>query len=112
MDQPSPALTFLLLLFSGWVNRRQQEVISYLKEENRILRQVHRRAGHCRFRLTNEERRRLAVKGKALGRKLLGEVAGVVTPETILGWYRKLVARKYDGSRQRGPGRPRTLGEV
>jgi hypothetical protein len=45
----------------------------------------------------------LAVKGKALGRKLLGEVAGVVTPETILGWYRKLVARKYDGSRQRGP---------
>ena len=112
MEQSSPALTLLLLLFGGWVNRRQQEVISYLKEENRILRQVHRRAGHCRFRLTNAERRRLAVKGKALGRKLLGEVAGVVTPETILGWYRKLVARKYDGSRQRGPGRPRTKGEV
>ena len=86
MEQSPPALTFLLLLFGGWVNRRQQEVISYLKEDNRILRQVHRRAGHGQFRLTNEERRRLAVKGKALGRKLLDEVAGVVTPDTILGW--------------------------
>jgi hypothetical protein len=38
MEQSPPALTFLLLLFGGWVNRRQQEVISYLKEENRILR--------------------------------------------------------------------------
>ena len=54
------------------------------------------------------QRRRLAVKGKALGRKVLGEVAGIVTPDTILGWYRKLVARKYDGSKKRGPGRPQT----
>jgi len=52
------------------------------------------------------------VKGKALGRKVLGEVAGIVTPDTILRWYRKLVARKYDGSKKRGPGRPRTQADL
>jgi putative transposase len=48
------------------------------------------------------------VKGKALGRRRLTEVAGIVTPDTILRWYRLLVARKYDGSKQRRPGRPST----
>ena len=64
--------------------------------------------GGRRVRLNDDQRRRLAVKGKALGRKVLGEVAGIVTPDTILGWYRRLVARKYDGSKKRGPGRPST----
>src|SRR5437773_6795041 len=50
----------------------------------------------------------VAVKGKVLGRRVLGEVAGIVTPDTILRWYRRLVARKYDGSRRWGPDRPRT----
>ena len=48
------------------------------------------------------------MKGKALGRKALREIAGIVTPDTILRWYRRLVAKKYDGSRRRGPGRPPT----
>ena len=48
--------------------------------------------------VTDDPRRRLAVKGKALGRKLLGEVGSLVTPDTILGWYRKLIAKKYDSS--------------
>ena len=65
-----------------------------------------------RLRLTDEQRRRLAVKGKALGRKLLGDVAGICAPDTILRWYRRLVARKYDGSRKRGPGRPPTRADV
>ena len=52
------------------------------------------------------------MKGEALGRKVLGEVAGIVTPDTILGWYRKLVARKYDGSKKRGPGRPSTKADL
>ena len=99
---PSP-LAFLLLLFSGWVNRQQEPVIDYLLEENRVLRAER---GSRRLRLTDDQRRRLAVKGKALGRRRLGAIAGIVTPDTILRWYRRLVAQKYAGSKKRGPGRP------
>src|SRR5579863_5056830 len=58
------------------------------------------------------ERRQLAVLGKKLGRKALAEVATIATPDTILRWYRQLVAKKYDGSALRGPGRPRTAAEI
>jgi putative transposase len=109
MDTLAPPLHFLLLLFSGWVNRQQADVIDYLQEENRVLRE---QLGGRRLRLTDDQRRRLAVKGVALGRKVLREVAGIVTPETILAWYRRLVARKYDGSKKRGPGRPCTAADV
>ena len=105
MDMLSPPLRFLLLTLAGGLNREQQAIIDYLKEENTVLRE---QMGGRRLRLHDDQRRRLAVKGKALGRKVLGEVAGIVTPDTILRWYRKLVARKYDGSKKRGPGRPRT----
>ena len=54
----------------------------------------------------------LPVKGKALGRRVLGEVGSLVTPDTILRWYRKLIAKKYDGSKHRRPGRPRTAQEI
>src|SRR5580765_4294642 len=91
----SPPLAFLFLLFSGWFNRQQRDVIEYLLEENRILRATH---GSQRIRLTNDQRRRLAVKGKTLGRRRLADLAGIVTPDTILRWYRRLVANKYDGS--------------
>ena len=47
-----------------------------------------------------------------MGRKLLAEIASIVTPETLLAWHRKLIAQQYDGSGQRGPGRPRTAGEI
>ena len=104
-----PALHFVLLVFSGWVNRQQQDVIDYLREENRVLRE---QLGGRRLRLTDNQRRRLAVKGKVLGRKLLREVGGIVTPDTILRWYRKLVARKYDGSKKRRAGRPPTRAEI
>ena len=104
--EPVPAaLRFILLLFSGLVNRQQQKVIDYLLEENRVLRQ--QLVGR-RLRLTDDQRRRLAVKGKLLGRKVLARVAGIVTPDTILRWYRRLVAKKYDGSKRRRPGRPAT----
>jgi len=105
---PATSLHFLLLMFAGWVNRRQQDAIAYLVEENRVLREQlgHRRGGR-RIRFTDEQRRRLAAKGKLLGRKLLQEYAGLVTPDTILRRHRNLVARKYDGSARRGPGRPR-----
>ena len=62
--------------------------------------------------MTDSQQRRLAVKGKALGLKALSEVTGVVTPATILRWYRKLIAEKYDGSEHRGPGRDRVAQEM
>ena len=89
---------FLLITLSGWMNRHQQRVIDYLIEENRIL-----KGKICgkRIRFTDNERRRLAVKAKALGRKLLGKVASVASPDTILAWHRKLVAKKWDYSSKR-----------
>jgi len=63
-------------------------------------------------RFNDGQRRRLAAKAKGLGRKVLAEVATIVTPETLLAWHRKLIANKYDGSDKRGPGRPRTAGEI
>jgi len=105
---PRP-FAFCLLLFCGWVNRQQQAVIAYLLEENRVLRTVN---GARRLRLTDDQRRRLAVKGHVLGRRHLAGVAGIVTPDTILRWYRKLVAQKYDSSRTRRPGRPTTKPDI
>jgi putative transposase len=90
---------------AGWVNRGQQHVIDYLVEENRVLRE---QLGGRRLRLTDVQRRRLAVRAKALGRKALLGIACIVTPDTLLRWYRRLVARKYDGSQRRGPRRPPT----
>ena len=100
--------THLLLgLLAGWLNRQQQAVIDYLQAENEIL----RRQLKGRPKLTDGERRLLAEKGKALGRKMLGEVAGIVTPATILAWHRRLVAMKWTFP-QRGLGRPPVSGEV
>ena len=82
---------FLMVVFAGWLNRHQQAAIEYLKTENEILKS---QLKGCRLRLRDEDRRRLAEKGRVLGRKLLAEVACIVTPETILAWHRRLVALK------------------
>src|SRR5262249_17705125 len=63
--------------------------------------------GDRRLRFSDDRRRRLAARAKRIGRKLLKEVATIVTPETLLAWHRKLIAKKYDGSANRDPGRPR-----
>ena len=94
MNLPLWLQCFFLILVC-WVNRHQEDVIAYLKEENRVLKELQ---GGKRILLNDDQRRRLAVKGKALGRKRLGGLGSLVTPDTILGWYRRLVARKYDGS--------------
>ncbi len=96
---------FVLIAISGWMNQHQLQIIDYLREENRVLRE---QLGGRRMRFNDGQRRRLAAKAKGLGRRLLAEVATIVTPETLLAWHRKLIAIKYDGSAQRGPGRPRT----
>src|SRR5262245_51394085 len=101
--------SFLVVTVAGWLNQRQQQIIEYLVEENRVLRE---QMGHRRFQFTDNQRRRLAAKAKKLGRKVLAQVATIVTPETLLAWHRKLIAKKYDGSAFRTPGRPPTSSEI
>jgi putative transposase len=102
-------LAFLMLIFAGWVNRSQQDVIDYLQEENRVLRE---QLGGRRLLFTDAQRRRLAARAKAIGRGGLFEISTLVTPDTLLRWYRRLIARKYDGSESRTVGRPRTAAEI
>jgi hypothetical protein len=87
---------FVLIAFSGWMNGRQLLLIDYLREENRVLRE---QLGDKRLRFTDDQRRRSAAKAKRLGRKVLVELATIVTLETLLAWYRRLIAQKYDGSK-------------
>ena len=101
--------SFVVTSIAGWMNQRQHQVIEYLVEENRVLRE---QIGNRRMRFTDDQRCRLAVKAKKLGRKILAQVATIVTPHTLLAWHRKLIAQKYDGSANRSPGRPRTLSEI
>src|SRR5579864_1983342 len=100
---------FVLIAVAGWMNQHQLQIIDYLREENRVLRE---QLGGRRVRFNDDQRRRLAAKAKGLGRKLLAQVATIVTPETLLAWHRKLIANKYVGTAQRRPGRPRTGGEI
>jgi putative transposase len=93
----------LLAYVTGLVNLRLLLQCEYLIAENRIL------CSHVsgRLRLSDAERSALAEIGKRLGRKCLAEVACIAKPETILAWYRRLIARKFDASKRRSyPGRP------
>ena len=94
---------------ASWITKEQAEAISYLKEENRVLRE---HIAGKRLRFTDSERRRLAVKAKALGRSRLREICPIVTPDTLLRWHRQLVARKYDGTRTRRVGQPPVRAEI
>src|SRR5258708_39250783 len=86
---------FVLIAVAGWMNQHQLQIIDYLREENRVLRE---QLSGRRMRFNDDQRRRLAAKAKGLGRRLRAEVATIVTPETLLAWHRKLIAQKYDGS--------------
>jgi putative transposase len=99
----------ILAFVTGLVNQELLRRNEYLAAENRILR------AHLpsRLRLSDPERFTLAEIAKRLGRKALKDIACVARPDTILAWYRRLVAQKFDGSRGRAyPGRPRTSPEV
>jgi putative transposase len=100
---------FLILVLAEWINRSQQDVIEYLQEENRILRE---QLGGERPRFNDSQRRRLAARAKLIGRRGLQEISTVVTPDTLLRRYRRLIANKYDGSSNRMPGRPKTAAEI
>src|SRR5437660_11384128 len=83
--------SFLVVSIAGWMNQHQHHVIEYLIEENRVLRE---HVGNRRMRFSDNQRRRLAAKAKKLGRKLLAQVATIVTPATLLAWHRKLIAQE------------------
>jgi hypothetical protein len=108
MTVDSHPLQALLLTLAGWVSRRQQRVIEYLIEENRVLREQLRGSVP---RLNDDQRRRLAAKGRVLGRRVLAEIASIVTPDTILRWHRRLLAAKWTYV-QRRAGRPGIMKEV
>ena len=84
----------LLAYVTGLVNQELLLQNEYLAAENQILR-AHLPA---RLRLCDAERSALAEIGKRLGRKALAQVACVAKPDTILAWYRRLIAGKFDGS--------------
>jgi putative transposase len=112
-DRPSgPTLLLPLQFLAAWLGvsfaRVLQQQVDYLKAENRVLK---KRLWENKLRLTDADRRRLAVLGKKLGRKVLAEVATIASPETILRWHRELVTKKCDGSKRGGPGRPKKRGE-
>ena len=90
------------------MNRNQQDVIEYLQEEIRVLKESLGK----KPRFNDHQRRRLAIKGKRLGRQALDGFSSLVTPNTLLAWHRRLVAQKYDGSRIRKAGRPPTKLEM
>ena len=95
----------LVAAMAGWITRQQDAAIDYLRAQNRVLKQ---QLGNKRLRLTGDQRRRLAVLGKALGRRARTDVASLVTPDTILRWHRQLVAEKWT-HKHRSPGRPRVM---
>jgi putative transposase len=98
----------LLAALLAWLEAEQRDVIAFLREENRVLTA---QLGNRRLRLDDDQRHRLGVLGHRLGRRVLHEVATLVTPDTILRWRRTLVARKWTDARQR-PGRPGVRREI
>ena len=99
------------LILSGWINRRQQEIIEF---QNAQIQALMDKMGRKRILLADDQRRLLAVKGKALGCKAMMELTTIVTPDTILRWHRRLIAQKWDYSDRRGkaPGRPKVPDDV
>ena len=102
-------LQVLVVAVAGWINQQQRDVIDSLQEENRVLRE---QLGPGRLRFTDAQRRRLAAKAKSLGRRVRRDLHTLVTPDTLLRWHRQLIARTYDGSGRRGPGRPRGMDTI
>lgn len=95
----------MLITLASWVNRQQQEVIEYLRTENAFLKE---KFGKKRILLTDQQRRRLAIKGKLLDRKQIEQVGTLFTRDAILRWHRQLVANKWDYShrKEKRTGRP------
>ena len=94
-------LSLLVTCVAGWMNAHQQALIEYLQEEVRVLKAQVGKRPH----FTDDQRRRLGIRAKAVGRKGLMRFASIVTPDTLLVWHHRLIAQKYDSSQRRRPGR-------
>jgi putative transposase len=92
MRRPHSPFSLAVSILAGFLNRRQQDAIEYLREEDRVLREM---LGGQRLRFTDAQRKRLAIRGKALGHALLRGIATLTEPDTILDWHRRLVAKKW-----------------
>lgn len=101
-------LQYLFAVVALWLNRQQQEVIDYLKEENRLLKE---KRGYRKLQFTDPERG-LARRTKALGRKVLSQLDTLVNPDTLRRSHRELVAQKWSHVERRKPGRPCTKDEI
>ncbi|CAN5549299.1 hypothetical protein BH11PLA2_BH11PLA2_48310 [soil metagenome] len=100
----------LLAILTGWINEQSRLRIEYLQTEIEVIKEAF---GEKRIRLNDDQRRRLAVKGKVLGRKILDEIGSAFTPDTILRWHRQLVAQKWNfQDRRKTIGRPALSQEV
>jgi hypothetical protein len=94
----------LVVILAGWFNRYQQAVIEFQGTQIQVLTE---KPGRKRLILNDDQRRRLAVKGKILGRKVLREITTIFAPDTILRWHRQLVAEKWNNNRRyKKQGRP------
>ena len=109
MSPVFPPLRFLLVALAGWIHQQQRDVIDYLQTENHVLRE---QLGAHVVRFTDDQRVRLAVKAKTLGRRALQDIGTLVTPDTLLAWHRRLIACKYDGRHRRSPGRPHVMARI
>ena len=94
---------------AGWIHQQHRDVIDYLQEENRVLRE---QLGPRRLRFTDDQRVRLAAKARTLPRRVLHDIVSVVTPDTLLAWHRHVIARRYDGHQRRGPGRAPVMAKI
>ena len=100
-------IRFLIATIAAAINERMARQLEYAREEVRTLKEtLAAPTGTKRIRFTNEQRRRLALKGKDLTPREREAFCQIVRPETILAWFRRLAAAKYDSSKVRGPGRP------
>ena len=105
MRAPVDLFSFVVTAIAGWMRRHQEEAIAYLVEENRVLRE---QIGNRSLNFDDDQRRRLAVKAKKVGRKTLEQVATIAAAQTLLTWHRNLIAGKHTVGRRRPRGRPAT----
>jgi putative transposase len=104
---------FFIAMVAYAINERMARRLDYVQEEVRVLREAIRTpTGKSRIAFTTEQRERLAIKGKALTPDERQGCCQLVRPGTILKWFRELAAKPYDGSKRRGPGRPRKPNEL
>ena|SRR5580658_226638 len=109
---PAP-FQFLIAMVAYAINERMARRVDYLREEVRVLKEALAAAtGKTRIDFNAEQRRRLALKGRALTPEERTACCQVVRPATILAWFRQLAAYKYDGSKARKTGRPRKTADI